>query len=140
MNNLQRIKKTELFINQAVSGGATQASAALNTEGMGDIEFFGVATASAGAATAVKVEQSADGSTGWTDVTDAALATFPAAAGDRFSIYVSWSGTGHEQYLRLSYTQSATNAATVTAYAFALPNNEAPITAAERGNDHEAIT
>lgn len=140
MNHLQRIKKTELFINQAVAGAATETSAALNTEGMGDIEFFGVATASAGAATSVKVEQSADGSTSWTDVTDAALATFPAAAGDRFSIYVSRSGTGHQQYLRLSWTQSAGNAATVTAYAFALPNNEAPITAVERGNDFEAIT
>lgn len=140
MNYLQRIAKTKLFTNQAVSGGATQTSTVLNTEGLGDIEIFGVATASAGAATAVKVQESDDGSTGWADVTNAALATFPDSAGDNFSLYVSRSGTGHKQYLRLSWTQSASNAATVTAYAFALPTNEAPTTATARGNDFEAIT
>lgn len=139
MNHLQRIKTTKVFTNQAIAGGATQVSAAVNTVGMGDIQFFGVATASAGAATAVKVQQSADGSTGWTDVTNAALTTFPAAAGKQFAIYVSRSGTGHKQYLRLAWTQGAGAAATVTAYAFALPNNEGPATAAQRGNDFEAI-
>lgn len=142
MNNLQRIVKTKLFSEESVAGGATETSTVLDTEGMGDIEIVAIPTTTAGAATSVKVEQSADGSTGWTDVTNAALATFPGGSddGDICSIYVSRSGTGHEQYLRLSWTQSASNAATVTAFALSLPNNEAPTTAAERGNDFEAIT
>lgn len=140
MNHLQRIVTTKLFTNKAVAGAATETSTVLNTLGMGDIKFFAVATAIAGAATGVKVEQSATGSGSWTDVSGAALTTFPDTAGDTVSIYVSTSGTAHQQYLRLSWTQSAANAATVTAWAFSMPNNEAPTTAATRGNDFEAIT
>jgi hypothetical protein len=139
MNHFQRTKRTELFASQAVSGGATQNSSAVDTTGMSDIEIFWVATASAGAATAVKVQESDDGSTGWADVTGAALTTFPDTAGDFGSLYVSRSGTGHKQYLRFVWTQSASNAATVSAYLNSLPNNEAPTTTAERGNDHDAI-
>lgn len=142
MNQLQRIKKTSLWSEQSVAGGATEVTAALDTTGMGEIEFVAIPTTTgAGAATAVIVEQSADGSTGWTAVTGAALTTFPGTSDDGAlcSIYVSRSGTAHQQYLRLSWTQVAAVAATVTAFAQALPNNEAPTTAAERGNDFEAI-
>jgi hypothetical protein len=83
----------------------------------------------------VKVQDSADGSTDWQDVDNAALSTLPGASDDGklFAIIVTKRGTAHRRYLRLVYTQSGTGASTVDALAIHSRADEFPASASDAG-------
>lgn len=142
MNVLQGLVRKSAMSNQVIGIGATVTGSTVDSMGLGDCEFLMIVDSIVGAATAVKVQDSPDGST-WADMTGAALATLPGDTDDDgfFSIFVSKAGTAHDRYLRLSWEQdsSGSSTATVTSVALFSHANEVPNSATERGLTAEAI-
>lgn len=134
MNDLQNIVFQTVMNEVAVSTSATANSSSVNTAGKGDVLFLVVPTTISNDATVVKVQHSADDST-WADLSGVALATLPGNTDDggKFGLYVSRSGTAHDQYLRVVYTHGGSGSAVVTTIAMIDPQNEAPTTASGRG-------
>ena len=142
MNNLQHNVFKDVFDSEAVAVSGTANSTGIDTNGLGDSVFVLIPTATDGAASVVKVQDSPDNST-WADVTGATLSTLPSATDDdkRFAIFVSRAGTAHDRYLRLVYTQSGAGAtgATLTAFAMFETPNTIPDSATEFGIESYVI-
>lgn len=137
LNTLQSLVFAQFASAETVATSATFNSSAVDTQGKGDLIVVIEPTATTGAASAVKLQESDDGSTGWADISGAALTTLPSGTDDGkyFGILLTKQGTAHKRYVRLVWTQSGTGSSTINATgAFSHPQ-EFPSSAADAGFD-----
>lgn len=130
-----------LFTQEVVATSATANSAAIDSQGKGDALFIIHPGVTTGAPTSVTIQDSADGSTDWTDITNAAPGTLPTATDDGkiWGIIVTKVGTAHRRYLRLQWVQSGTGSTTLDALCIFANGREFPDSAADAGYEDLAI-
>jgi hypothetical protein len=142
MVEAQNVKSVSI-IRPVSLNNATATSVIVDTKGFNYARIDFQIGASAGALSALKLQEddASDGNTA-TDITGAAFtgSDLPGtdSDNDRYSICLPLVGS-RKRYLKLVATEDNTGAMLISADAHLSRANEAPNTAAERGNDFEVI-
>lgn len=119
--------------NPVDSTGATTNGPAFDTAGYNHVAFIGSIGNIAANASAFKIQESADGSTGWADITSYGF-TSPTAAGSDNTLYGAFlqCGGGRLRYFRATITGGA-GATLISGVWIGAGANQSPSSATERG-------
>lgn len=134
---LQNLKHVQADAAAISVGTGAVTGDAVDTNGFEEAAFILHVYATTGNLSVCKIQGSADGSTGWTDITGAAFTDGDIAAGDdnkNYAVFLDLRNINY-RYLRFTATEDGTGTVAGAMFTLLAQPNEAPMTDAARGLD-----